>query len=1401
MKKYTYFFISFFIYFGCFSQPGKNGALTVSSTNQILNQYMPVSVNIAAGSSVVTIANSSLFSICPGDLIMIYQAQGANMDITNTISYGNILAYNSAGLYEFKYVQSVSGNNVTTQTTFTNSYVVAGRVQLIKVPQYTNLTVNAGASIVPKPWKDTTIAATPYRFGGLVVLHATNIINNGSIIASGSGFRGGIVQGNGPYIFGPTNITSPLIINGGEKGEGIFGYQIDYDSNGGRYCKGAPANGGGGATSTNAGGGGGANGNNGNAWTGQGIMIVNANNPLAAWSLDPAYIANGNALTNSSGGGRGGYSVGGANANPLTTGPGNPAWGLDLRRDMGGRGGRPLTNINSETRIYFGGGGGAGDANNAAGTSGGNGGGIVYLIATTGITGNGNIITNGNSVGNTQGCHCDGSGGAGAGGSVIIKSSAIVATQIVTANGGIGGSQLPLAPPGGFYESEGPGGGGGGGFVAISSGAVIPQVNGGLNGTSQAAAVVLMTFNGSTQGATGQIAPVSNAFVSFTPIITPPISGTTMSVCAGSVLNLTTTVGASTYFWSGPNSFTSAIQNPSISNVTAIANGVYTVTQNFSGCLPPTAFTTTVSVISSPTITLSNTVICSGQTINLNPTINTATSYTWAGPNSFSANTPSISIPNALPNTTGSYTLTGSNVSGCISTAIANVTVVSTPTPVLLSNSPVCAGSSLNFTTSGATSYTLSGPNAFTSNLINPIINNVSLAATGVYTLTAGNNGCTAITNNTVSINAIPTITLNANSFCSGQSVSLNPSVASATAFSWVGPNGFNASTQNFTITNSTPAATGLYSITATSIGGCTATANTSVSVIATPTPVLNSNSPVCSGATLNFTTSGATTYTLDGPNGFSSTLQNPAITNVSVLGAGIYTLIANNSTCSATTNNTVSINAIPTITLNTNSFCSGQSVILNPSVSSATAFSWVGPNGFNTSTQNFTITNSTPAEAGMYTLTVTNINGCSSIASVSIAILQSPTINITGSSGCINQPLNINCITNGSSFLWSGPNGFSSVAQNINFSAASFSLSGAYNLTVTSAQGCTNTAVASVSVYPIPTPSLSSNSPVCVGGTLNLIASGGNTYFYTGPNGFTSTLQNPSINNVAAATAGIYTLTASNFGCSASITLPVSIFGSGIGTLTVSDNEKCIPFCSSFSINTSGSPAISASISINGQLFIGNPVNYCLTTAGNYTIKSTFKDGSGCISTSSIQLTGYPKPNADFVFSPLKPIENVDEVIFTNTSTGINQTNWNWFFNDSSGFTSANQNTFYMYQNAGTYPVAMIVKNGWGCADTVIKIITIGNEYNLYVPNAFTPDGDGLNDIFSPKGTGITKYELTIFDRWGELLFTSNDFFKGWDGTFKGQPCKTDTYTWKINVNDPESGAKEYVGHVTLYK
>ena len=501
-------------WFQGFSQPGKDGALTVTGTNTVLNSYSAITADVAAGTSTVTVANvpTELGGITAGDLVMLYQAQGASIQTTDDNNYGSVTNYNNAGRYEFAYVASVAANTITVGCKFKQSYTASGRAQVIKVPQYTNLTINSGASVVPLKWTGTR--------GGIVVLHVKGALtNNGTLSAESFGFRGGkrdnlTSNADGNVV---TLYRSPSSDRGAEKGEGIAGYQADYDASGmgGRYGRGAPANGGGGGNGHNAAGGGGANGDNGFPWTGAGVMDPN---PLylPAWSLDPDFISNGNALTNSSGGGRGGYTYGANNANALITPPGDPAWGGDQRDAVGGRGGRPLMSF-VESRIFFGGGGGAGDGNNNASNDGGDGGGIVYVIAHT-INGTGNITAAGQNGYNTTPNHNDAPGGGGGGGAIVIKAFGFTG-QTLNANGGAGGNQLI-----GGDESEGCAGGGGGGFIGVpTSGTGTCGLTNtytyvfGTNGTSSSASVTEFPPNGGTLGATGQNdVPVSPYFIPYT---------------------------------------------------------------------------------------------------------------------------------------------------------------------------------------------------------------------------------------------------------------------------------------------------------------------------------------------------------------------------------------------------------------------------------------------------------------------------------------------------------------------------------------------------------------------------------------------------------------------------------------------------------------------------------------------------------------------------------------------------------------------------------------------------------------------------------------------------------------------------------------------------------------------
>ncbi|MGH9853304.1 MAG: hypothetical protein ACREBD_25980, partial [Blastocatellia bacterium] len=359
---------------------GKDGALTVMAPNTIVNKYGFLAVDAPAGASFIAVTNPGgangldLTTLTPGDLILIIQMAGASIDASNTFSYGSVTNLNSAGRHEFITVSAVETNMIRISPPCGGlrfSYSAAGKTQVIRVPQYTTLTINSGASLTAPAWNGQT--------GGIVAVHVqSSAIINGAVEASGLGYRGGALSSAGGGGLRTDYVTNQQDF-GAEKGEGLAGYQVDYDMKGGRYGRGAPANGGGGATSHNSGGGGGANGNNGKTWTGQGVMDGSVTG-AAAWTLDPGYIANGNQLTDSAGGGRGGYSYAVNEANALTQGPGATVWGGDNRREVGGLGGRPAPQ-DTAGRIFFGGGGGAGGQNNDSGGAGGNGGGLIYIIA------------------------------------------------------------------------------------------------------------------------------------------------------------------------------------------------------------------------------------------------------------------------------------------------------------------------------------------------------------------------------------------------------------------------------------------------------------------------------------------------------------------------------------------------------------------------------------------------------------------------------------------------------------------------------------------------------------------------------------------------------------------------------------------------------------------------------------------------------------------------------------------------------------------------------------------------------------------------------------------------------------------------------------------------------------
>jgi gliding motility-associated-like protein len=157
--------------------------------------------------------------------------------------------------------------------------------------------------------------------------------------------------------------------------------------------------------------------------------------------------------------------------------------------------------------------------------------------------------------------------------------------------------------------------------------------------------------------------------------------------------------------------------------------------------------------------------------------------------------------------------------------------------------------------------------------------------------------------------------------------------------------------------------------------------------------------------------------------------------------------------------------------------------------------------------------------------------------------------------------------------------------------------------------------------------------------------------------------------------------------------------------------------------------------------------------------------------------------------------------VQFTNASTGAPIAIFNWSLGDPDSTKSNVANPSIMYPAIGTYTVVLIVTTSYGCADSTTKYIKVEDEFVMYVPNAFSPNNDGVNDMFFAKGDGFKDFKMTIFDRWGTQVFTTNDIAKGWDGHFHSNPVMEDVYVWKIECKTTKGESKMLKGHVSIIK
>jgi hypothetical protein len=849
--------------------------------------------------------------------------------------------------------------------------------------------------------------------------------------------------------------------------------------------------------------------------------------------------------------------------------------------------------------------------------------------------------------------------------------------------------------------------------------------------------------------------------VTVNPELVPTVSSNSPIYEEGTIL-LSGPSGMVSYSWTGPNGFTSSLQNPTIPNVTLAMAGTYGLTVTNTGGCTGTA-STDVVIYAKPVATASNSSpACEGSTISLTGGPDGMVSYSWTGPNGFTSSLQNPTIPNVTLAMAGTYTLTVTFSVGSTGTATTIVTVNPKPVTIASSNSPVCEGSTISLTggPNGMASYSWTGPNGLTSDLQNPSIPNATLAMAGTYTLTVTSpSGCTGpAASATVVVNAKPVANASSNSpVCESSTISLTGGPDGMASYSWTGPNGFTSDLQNPSIPNTTLAMAGTYTLTVTNTSGCTGpAASTTVVVNAKPAANASSNSPVCAGSTISLSgaPSGMASYSWTGPNGFTSDLQNPSIPNATLAMGGTYTLtVTNTSGCTDTTSTDVVVNAKPVTTASSNSpVCVGNTISLTGGPDGMASYSWTGPNGFTSNVQNPSIPDATSAMAGTYTLTVTSSSGCTGNAASTNVVVNAKPAATASSNSPVYETTTISLTGSPSgmaSYSWTGPNGFTSNLQNPTITNVTLDMAGTYSLTVTNTSGCTDTDSTDVVVNAVPTATSQSNSPVCAGSTISLFGGPGDmaSYSWTGPNGFTSNLQNPTIPDATTAMTGTYTFTVT-YALGYSISTSTDVVVNALPVANASSNS---PVCAGSTISLTGGPDGMASYSWTGPngftSSLQNPSipNATLAMGGTYTL--TVTNTGGCTDTTSTDVVVNAKPVT--TASSNSPVCEGSTISLTGGPDGMASYSWT----GPNGFTSNVQNPSIPDATsamAGTY--TLTVTSSSGCTGNAASTDVVVNAKPVATASSNSPVCVGSTLSLTGAPSGMASYSWT-----GPNGFTSN--------------------------------------------
>ncbi|HLG04311.1 MAG TPA: PKD domain-containing protein, partial [Bacteroidia bacterium] len=833
--------------------------------------------------------------------------------------------------------------------------------------------------------------------------------------------------------------------------------------------------------------------------------------------------------------------------------------------------------------------------------------------------------------------------------------------------------------------------------------------------------------------------------------------------------------------------------------------------------------------------------LCVGNSITLSAPVGAA-SYLW----NTNDTTQSITI-----STPGSYSVSMMSVTGCQTLLTQNVGIYPEPTAAF---NPTYVPCGLTYTfndSSSVASGTLSyhwdfgipSQTGDTSNLSNPVFTYPGIGTHTVTLVVLTNNGCVDSATMIVYPGNGGQAAFSATTECAGNATMFTDQSTGTSAWSWNFGDTASGANDSSNVQHPTHifTASGTYTVTLlVNTVPCPSLISHVITVDPVPVAAM-SYSQICGAQNATFNSSSTVGYpgTIvlhewdfgDPGSGANNTSQltNPSH---SFSGPGVYTVmlvVTTDAGCSDTTTMALNVGPGPIANFTTTSVCTGTQMQFNNTSANTAAWYWnfgVGSTLADTSNlENPTYLYTNP---GSYVVTlIGNPGPCADSYTQTVTVFPMPVAQFTAPLVCYGYPTiftDQSIVSSGSIASWnwdfgvSTSNGDTSSVQNPNYIypvGATYTVS----LTVTSNNGCSATDTVVVNVAQLPVANFASDV-VCVGYPVTFTdlstANSGNLTTWTWDFGDGSPpdyQQHPVHPYPSEGTYNVTLVVTTSFGCIDTIVLPAVTDAMPVIAFLADTLAGCPTLCVEFSdMTTIASGNVTSWEWDFGDstvpVYQQNP-SHCFSITGLYDITLTATSAGGCSTTLVINdmIEVYPEPHASFLATP--PLTTVVQphIEFTDISTGT-PVKWQWDFGDPTtlGDTSGIPYPSYTYSNeyGTTYNVWLTVTNSYGCVDDTMLQVLVEPEFTFFIPNAFTPNNDGKNDLFFGTGIGINKYEIWIFDRWGNMIWNSKDMNEGWPGIVQGSSgdiCQEDVYVWKVIVTDVWNKKHKFIGHVSLIR